>query len=183
MNDATRMTKWLALAGAAALAACTDPASNNAGMEANSVAEANGAAEVNAVAAGNESTGDPGAGNEVAAPASNAAEPEKAKPDAAADRETYSALGQEPGWALKIAGGRIDYQGNYGEKKISVARPEPKPSANGRRYVTPRLTVDVTYVRCNDAMSGFGFEHQVTVIADGETYKGCGGARKKDWDM
>jgi uncharacterized membrane protein len=101
--------------------------------------------------------------------------------DPAAER--YEARGQEPGWHLLIHDGRIDYTGNYGEKKIEVARPEPRPSINGRRYVTPRLTVDITYSRCNDAMSGFGFEHQVMVIADGETYKGCGGARKKQWDM
>jgi uncharacterized membrane protein len=98
-------------------------------------------------------------------------------------REHYEALGQEPGWRILIHGGRIDYTGSYGEKKISVARPDPRPSFNGRRYVTARLTVDVTYSRCNDVMSGFGFEHQVTVTADGETYKGCGGARKAEWDM
>lgn len=98
-------------------------------------------------------------------------------------RERYEARGQEPGWHLLIQGGRIDFTGNYGEKKISVARPDPRPSINGRRYVTSRLTVDVTYSRCNDAMSGFGFEHQVMVTADGETYDGCGGARKREWDM
>ncbi|HEU0135043.1 MAG TPA: hypothetical protein VFR28_09490 [Allosphingosinicella sp.] len=97
--------------------------------------------------------------------------------------EHYEAIGQEPGWRLVIHGGRIDYSGNYGEKKISVARPDPRPSFNGRRYVTPRLTVDVTYSRCNDAMSGHGFEHQVSVIADGESFKGCGGARKAEWDQ
>jgi hypothetical protein len=32
-------------------------------------------------------------------------------------------------------------------------------------------------------MSGFGFEHQVSVIADGQMFKGCGGARKSEWDM
>lgn len=100
-----------------------------------------------------------------------------------ASRERYEARGQEPGWQVVIHGGRIDYTGNYGEKKISVARPDPRPSINGRRYVTPRLTVDVTYSRCNDAMSGHGFEHQVMVTADGETYDGCGGARKQEWDM
>jgi uncharacterized membrane protein len=97
--------------------------------------------------------------------------------------ERYEARGQEPGWHLLIHDGRIDYTGNYGDKTITVVRPEPRPSFNGRRYVTPRLTVDVTYVRCNDAMSGFGFEHQVMVIADGETFKGCGGERKTAWDM
>ncbi|HEX9963938.1 MAG TPA: hypothetical protein VGB04_03040 [Allosphingosinicella sp.] len=97
-------------------------------------------------------------------------------------QERYEARGQEPGWHLLIQNGRIDYNGNYGEKKISVARPDPRPSFNGRRYVTGRLTVDVTYSRCNDAMSGHGYEHQVTVIADGESFRGCGGARKADWD-
>jgi heat shock protein HslJ len=104
-------------------------------------------------------------------------------PPSSAALEHYEARGQEPGWQVVIHGGRIDYTGNYGDKKISVARPDPRPSINGRRYVTPRLTVDVTYSRCNDAMSGFGFEHQVMVTADGETYDGCGGARKKEWDM
>jgi heat shock protein HslJ len=101
--------------------------------------------------------------------------------DPAAER--YEARGQEPGWHLLIHKGRIDYTGNYGDKKIGVARPDPRPSFNGRRYVTGRLTVDLTYSRCNDAMSGHGYEHQVTVTADGETFKGCGGARKSEWDM
>ncbi|HEX6375599.1 MAG TPA: hypothetical protein VFZ91_07745 [Allosphingosinicella sp.] len=98
-------------------------------------------------------------------------------------QEHYEARGQEPGWHLLIHAGQIDYTGNYGEKRISVARPDPRPSFNGRRYATPRLTVDLTYTRCNDAMSGFGYEHQVTVVADGETFNGCGGARKSEWDM
>lgn len=42
--------------------------------------------------------------------------------------------------------------------------------------------MDVTYARCNDAMSGRGYEHQVTVTADGRTMRGCGGARRSDWD-
>ena len=96
--------------------------------------------------------------------------------------ETYRALGQEPGWALTIAGGRIDYLGDYGEKRINVPRPEPRTTFNGHRYETPRLIVDVTHGRCNDAMSGHGFADQVVVIADGETYRGCGGERRTDWD-
>ena len=96
--------------------------------------------------------------------------------------ETYAARGQEPGWALSIANGRIDYTGNYGEKRISVARPDPRTTFNGHRYQTPRLIVDVTHGRCNDVMSGHGYADSVTVIADGETYRGCGGARRTDWD-
>ena len=103
-------------------------------------------------------------------------------PGAAPAMETYTARGQEPGWALTIANGQIDYQGNYGEKRITVARPDPRTTFNGHRYETPRLIVDVTHGRCNDAMSGHGYVDSVTVIADGETYRGCGGARRTDWD-
>ena len=98
-------------------------------------------------------------------------------------QETYTARGQEPGWALTIAGGRIDYLGNYGEKRINVARPDPRTTFNGHRYETSRLTVDITHGRCNDAMSGHGYADQVVVIADGETYRGCGGERRPDWDQ
>jgi uncharacterized membrane protein len=97
--------------------------------------------------------------------------------------ERYEARGNEPGWHLAIHEGRIDYVGSYGDRKISIARPEPRPSFNGRRYVSERLTVDITYSRCNDGMSGRGFEHQVMVATEGETVKGCGGARKPEWDM
>jgi heat shock protein HslJ len=97
--------------------------------------------------------------------------------------ETYRALGQEPGWNLVIGRDRIDYVGDYGETRISVGRPEPRATANGRRYEAGRLLVDIRYDRCNDAMSGHGYEHQVTVTADGTTVHGCGGPRRTDWDV
>jgi uncharacterized membrane protein len=96
--------------------------------------------------------------------------------------ETYFARGQEPGWTVTIANGRIDYVGNYGEKRIIVPRPDPRTTFNGHRYETARLVVDVTHGRCNDAMSGHGYADQVSVTADGETYPGCGGERRTDWD-
>lgn len=97
--------------------------------------------------------------------------------------ETYRALGQEPGWNLVIGAGEMIYVGDYGQTRIVAPRPDPRPTFNGRRYETPRLTVDVTYSRCNDSMSGHGYEHQVMVIAEGATVRGCGGARRTDWDV
>ena len=97
--------------------------------------------------------------------------------------ESYRALGQEPGWNLTIGNGRLDYVGDYGETRITAARPDPRPSFNGRRYETPRLTVDITYSRCNDAMSGQGYEHQVMVIVEGNAVRGCGGERRPEWDV
>jgi heat shock protein HslJ len=96
---------------------------------------------------------------------------------------TYRAIGQEPGWTITISGNRIDYAGDYGETRISAARPEPRTTFNGHRYETPRLTVDVTHTRCNDAMSGHGYADTVMVIADGKTVRGCGGERRIDWDV
>jgi uncharacterized membrane protein len=96
---------------------------------------------------------------------------------------SFRALGQEPGWTLTIADGEIDYRGNYGEKRIRVPAPEPRTTFNGHRYETPRLIVDLTHGRCNDVMSGHGYSEQVMVIADGETYRGCGGDRRPDWDL
>jgi uncharacterized membrane protein len=98
------------------------------------------------------------------------------------DQEHYEARGQEPGWHLVIHEGRIDYTGNYGEVRITVPRPDPRPTFNGRRYETQRLIVNVTYSRCNDTMSGHGYEHQVRVSADGQDFQGCGGPRRTDWD-
>lgn len=181
MGDLSRLRKWPVCIAAAAAAACTNPAENNAVSETNAIAEVNAAAQATPAAEPAANAALPAA-NQAAAPDAKAP-PAAEAPAPTPAPESYSALGQEPGWALKIGGGRIDYTGNYGEKKINVARPEPATIRNGRRYTTPRLTVTVTYTRCNDDMSGFGFEHQVTIVADGETYKGCGGARKKAWDM
>ena len=96
--------------------------------------------------------------------------------------EQYRARGQEPGWQLRIHDERIDYVGDYGEVRLTVPRPEPRPTAQGRRYETERLSVDLVHARCNDTMSGDGYEHRVTVTADGRTFHGCGGARRSDWD-
>ncbi len=106
-----------------------------------------------------------------------------AVPDPMPPPGSFRALGQEPGWTLTIAGGEIDYRGNYGEKSIRVPAPQPRTTFNGHRYETPSLIVDLTHGRCNDVMSGHGYSDQVMVIADGETYRGCGGDRRPDWDL
>ena len=89
--------------------------------------------------------------------------------------QVYIARGNEPGWILRIYSKTIDYQGDYGETKINIPAPEGRPSFNGMRYVTDRLTVDVTYASCTDDMSGKRFADTVTVMADGKQVKGCGG--------
>lgn len=94
----------------------------------------------------------------------------------------YRALGQEPGWNLVIAGGRIDYVGDYGETRINIPAPEPITAINGHIYQAERLEVHISHGRCNDSMSGHGYADNVMVIADGKTLRGCGGERRPDWD-
>jgi uncharacterized membrane protein len=96
--------------------------------------------------------------------------------------ERYEARGNEPGWHVLILGKRVEFT-VAGGKTISAAEPFVRPSFNGLRYESRRLTVDVSYSRCNDDMSGRGFAHQVMVIADGKTFNGCGGDRRPDWDL
>ena len=87
----------------------------------------------------------------------------------------FTARGNEPGWILRFDSKNVDFEGDYGETKIKDEKPEGRPSFNGMRYVTDRLTVDVTHATCADVMSGQRYAETVTVLANGKEYKGCGG--------
>ncbi|APZ99392.1 META domain-containing protein [Sphingopyxis sp. QXT-31] len=88
---------------------------------------------------------------------------------------SYFALGTEPGWTLEITQGLLNYDGDYGDTKILVPNPGARPSFNGERYVTQRLTVDITHGECSDGMSDRRYRDKVTLTADGKTVTGCGG--------
>ena len=87
----------------------------------------------------------------------------------------FTARGNEPGWIMRFGADNIMFEGDYGETKITVAKPEGRPSFNGMRYVAERLTVDVTHATCADVMSGQRYADTVTVFANGKEYHGCGG--------
>ena len=87
----------------------------------------------------------------------------------------YRALGTEPFWNIAIVGGRMVYQ-DAEQRMINVPVPDPRPSLNGRRYVTQRLTLDITHGRCSDGMSDRIYADTVRVLADGRELRGCGGA-------
>ena len=87
----------------------------------------------------------------------------------------FTARGNEPGWIVRFDNEKIAFEGNYGEIKITVPKPEGRASFNGMRYVTDRLTVDVTHATCTDDMSGRRYAETVTVLADATEFRGCGG--------
>jgi heat shock protein HslJ len=87
----------------------------------------------------------------------------------------FTARGNEPGWIVRFDSEKIVFEGDYGAMKITVSKPEGRPSFNGMRYVTDRLTVDVTHASCTDDMSGRRYAETVSVMADGKVFGGCGG--------
>lgn len=89
--------------------------------------------------------------------------------------DKYIARGNEPGWIVTIDTQNVVYEGDYGQTRITVPAPEGRPSFNGMRYVTDRLTIDITYSSCVDDMSGMRFADTVLVIADEKQFQGCGG--------
>lgn len=88
--------------------------------------------------------------------------------------ESYRALGTEPFWNVTIENGRMTYDSADGGR-FSVPAPEPRTSFNGHRYETPRLTLDITHVRCSDGMSDRIYADRVKAMVDGRELNGCGG--------
>lgn len=107
-------------------------------------------------------------------------------PPPAASGPRYGAVGTEPFWSLGLADGRMTFADVEG-RTITVAAPAARPSFNGERYVTDRLTLDITHTPCGDGMSDKRYPDTVLVIADGRELKGCGEAKAdnaleaRDW--
>ncbi|WP_157123815.1 META domain-containing protein [Allosphingosinicella indica] len=95
-------------------------------------------------------------------------------PPPPAQGAAYRALGTEPFWSVTIADGTMTYEA-AGEPAVRIPAPEPRTSFNGHRYVTPRLTVDITHAECSDGMSDRRYPDTVKVTMDGRNLNGCGG--------
>ncbi len=95
----------------------------------------------------------------------------------------FRALGNEPSWVLEIiAGEKITFSQPLVAKRLEFTLPEPKlnQSARTTQYDTKdsehTLSLVINGKSCSDTMSGEIFESAVTVILDGNTFKGCGKA-------
>jgi len=97
-----------------------------------------------------------------------------AAPAVAQPAAPYRAIGTEPFWSVTFERGRIVYEDPEG-RRISVRAPRARPSFNGRRYVTRRLTLDIIRRECSDGMSDRRYADTVRVRVDGRSLEGCGG--------
>lgn len=102
---------------------------------------------------------------------------QSAVPETSSPEIYFTARGNEPGWIVRFDAEKIDFEGDYGATKITVTKPDGRPSFNGMRYLTDRLTVDVTHATCADVMSGQRYAETVKVLANGKEYRGCGGRK------
>ena len=95
----------------------------------------------------------------------------------------FRATGNEPGWHLELqAGGHSVFVGDYGERRIEFATPEPVVK-QAERITTYRAQSKEHLIRttierrsCTDSMSGEQFETTVSVKVNGKLYRGCGRA-------
>jgi len=94
---------------------------------------------------------------------------------AAAQTGTYHAAGTEPFWSLDIGKRSIVFKDQGSGLRVVTVTPVARASFNGRRYVTPRITIDITRSACSDGMSERRYADTVTVSIGRRTYRGCGG--------
>ncbi|MBB4642502.1 hypothetical protein [Rhizorhapis suberifaciens] len=58
---------------------------------------------------------------------------------------------------------------------VIVTKFDARPSFNGWRYTSKKLTADISFVPCNDGMSDRQYRHTVMLLIEGMEYRGCGG--------
>lgn len=91
-----------------------------------------------------------------------------------ADRTSYNAHGTEPFWGLTLKDGVMTFS-SPDAADVRVTDYQARPSFNGWRYTSAKLTADVTFSSCSDGMSDLTYKDTVTVMVGKREYKGCGG--------
>jgi heat shock protein HslJ len=89
----------------------------------------------------------------------------------------YRAQGNEPGWTLSIADGRVTLIADYGARTVEAALPEAAFEDGAFVYRMPAEALEVRLAPglCRDDMTGMPYPETVTVTLDGRALSGCGG--------
>lgn len=91
----------------------------------------------------------------------------------------FQALGNEPGWSVKIA---PDQQAevllNYGERRFSITLPSPEYTYAGTHYRSTYnqqpLALDILHTTCSDTMSDTVYDYEAVLRIEGQELRGCG---------
>jgi len=99
------------------------------------------------------------------------------------DGVDFRAVGNEPGWELRISNGdQIAFVTDYGGTHYEFTAPNPQTDQEARktqyRIISDSHEMEVILDgrSCQDTMSDETFETTVTVRLDGTEYRGCGKA-------
>lgn len=91
----------------------------------------------------------------------------------------FTAIGNEPGWMLRMSAEQLELTTDYGKNTISLPTPQIKQILGGYQFHTKNdahsATLNVHKKLCYDSMTGRPFPAFVTLNLDGETLQGCGG--------
>ena len=103
--------------------------------------------------------------------------PECVRADVAAP--AFRASGNEPGWQIEI-GTRMVFASADGGTRVDALTPAARTAAGVQHYAVSsasnNLEVTVADRLCIDSMSGMPHPNTVTILLDGKTLQGCGGA-------
>jgi heat shock protein HslJ len=98
---------------------------------------------------------------------------------AAAQSESYTARGQEPGWVLTITDRTITL-GTMAGARFEADNPQPHRSPPSGRYDVAldgkTVAISIAPQICRDSMSGMPHPDSVTISGLNGELKGCGGA-------
>jgi len=91
----------------------------------------------------------------------------------------FRASGNEPGWMLTLASGRMEMRADYGAVTAITPLPAPETDGNTVTYAAETeahtLVAVVRRERCSDTMSGRLYPNAVAVTLNGRMFTGCGG--------
>lgn len=121
----------------------------------------------------------PGNSNADASDSTTQAEGGKAHPSGTPQLPLL-AVGQEPGWILKLTEDDLDLSYQYGEKRFQAPSPGPEPMDQGYRYTASsaegqELVLQVRDLYCTDSMSGMPYPYTATVTIENRVLEGCAG--------
>jgi hypothetical protein len=78
---------------------------------------------------------------------------------------------------LTVSDARFSFVTSSPKAVLESPLPLAQATPLGRRFANDRLTVEITNQPCNDVRSGIAFADTVVVLANGYSYRGCGGER------
>jgi heat shock protein HslJ len=88
----------------------------------------------------------------------------------------WTAGGNEPGWRIGVAEGRLEALLDYGETSLDVDVPEARLFDGALWYEGLELSLFLRPTLCHDDMTGMPYPESVTLKRGEQVLHGCGGA-------